>query len=75
VLGSSGSPWFTSDAITVAIEPMGIGANHAEVSMWDVGTVQVRRRRRDAHRRIGGVALFSATASPSASTAFHAFPP
>lgn len=47
-----------------------IGRQDAEVSVPDVAKVQVRRRRRDAHVRIGGIALPRAacTARPAWAT-------
>src|SRR5690242_1815597 len=45
-----------ADPIAVAVEAMRVGGNDLKTPEGDVTTVEVRRRGRDAHARVGGVA-------------------
>lgn len=47
----------TSNAIFIAIEAMRIGSNHLKIAMGNLFTIEVRRRRRNTHRRISTIAI------------------
>jgi hypothetical protein len=55
-----------SNAVVVPVEAVGIVADDGEVSERDIPAVKVRRRWRDAHRWVGGIAV---TASAPATVA------
>src|SRR5436309_12006750 len=46
-----------SDPVAIAVEVMRVGREHSEIPVWDVRTVEVRRRWRDADVGIRRVAV------------------
>jgi len=56
---------FTPDPVVVPVEPMRVRAGDPDVGVGDLPTVEIRRVRRDAHVRVGRVAVAAATTAAS----------
>jgi hypothetical protein len=55
LIGAIGSARLAAHPVVIAVEPMRIGADDREGSV-DIGAVEIRRRGRDAHVRVGRIA-------------------